>query len=85
MIAASSRRASVRPRGVEAELAQADPALGRVIAAVIARIGVQRIMPSRTTPFEALARAIVYQSVSGQAAAAILHERHPSVIVRCAA
>ncbi|HUC09577.1 MAG TPA: DNA-3-methyladenine glycosylase 2 family protein [Stellaceae bacterium] len=52
-------------------MASTDPALGRVIDAVIARIGPQRIAPSRTTPFEALVRAIVYQSVSGKAAASI--------------
>jgi DNA-3-methyladenine glycosylase II len=59
-------------RNVEDALAAADPKLGRVIAAVIARNGPQQITPSRvTSPFEALARAIVYQSVSGKAAAAI--------------
>ena len=56
---------------IEGRLASTDPALGRVIDAVIARIGPQRIAPSRTTPFEALVRAIVYQSVSGKAAASI--------------
>jgi DNA-3-methyladenine glycosylase II len=55
----------------EEELARADPALGRVIATVIAKIGRQRITPSRAAPFEALVRAIVYQSVSGKAAATI--------------
>lgn len=55
----------------EGELTKADPALGRVIAAVIGRIGEQRITPSRAAPFEALVRAIVYQSVSGKAAAVI--------------
>src|ERR1700742_3711432 len=54
---------------VEKQLTKADPALGRVIAAVIARIGPQRIAPSRASPFEALVRAVVYQSVSGKAAA----------------
>jgi DNA-3-methyladenine glycosylase II len=52
-------------------LARADPALGRVIAAVSTQIGPQAIRPSGTTPFEALARAVVYQSVSGKAAATI--------------
>jgi DNA-3-methyladenine glycosylase II len=52
-------------------LAIADPELGRVIAAVIARIGRQQIIPSRTTPFEALVRAVVYQNISGKAAGAI--------------
>lgn len=56
---------------IENRLTLADPALGRVIAAVTARIGQQRIAPSRSTPFEALVRAIVYQSVSGKAAASI--------------
>jgi DNA-3-methyladenine glycosylase II len=59
------------PLDFEAELAKADPALGRAIAAVVGRIGQQRITPSRAAPFEALVRAIVYQSVSGKAAAAI--------------
>ena len=56
---------------IENRLAATDPALGRVISAVIARIGPQRVAPSRTSPFEALVRAVVYQSVSGKAAAAI--------------
>jgi DNA-3-methyladenine glycosylase II len=56
---------------IERRLTRADPALGRVIAAVIARIGPQRIAPSRASPFEALVRAVVYQSVSGKAAASI--------------
>src|SRR5271163_3337282 len=56
---------------IEALLSRADPALGRVIEAVYAKIGRQRILPSRASPFEALTRAIVYQSVSGNAAAAI--------------
>ena len=55
----------------EKRLARADPALGRVIDAVVARIGPQRIEPSKATPFEALVRAVVYQSVSGKAAATI--------------
>jgi DNA-3-methyladenine glycosylase II len=56
---------------IEGRLAAADPALGRVIDAVVARIGRQRITPSRATPFEALVRGIVHQSVSGKAAASI--------------
>jgi DNA-3-methyladenine glycosylase II len=60
-----------RPEDIGRRLARADPALGRVIAAVISRIGPQQIAPSRATPFEALVRAIVYQSVSGKAAASI--------------
>ena len=61
---------STQPK-IERKLALADPALGRLIGAVVARIGRQRIAPSRATPFEALVRAIVYQSVSGKAAASI--------------
>lgn len=62
---------AVEQPDIEALLSKADPALGRVIEAVRAKIGRQRIMPSRASPFEALTRAIVYQSVSGNAAAAI--------------
>jgi 3-methyladenine DNA glycosylase/8-oxoguanine DNA glycosylase len=42
-----------------------------VITAVQARIRSQRPTRSRASPFEALVRAVVYQSVSGKAAAAI--------------
>jgi DNA-3-methyladenine glycosylase II len=56
---------------IESRLALADPALGRLIQAVSMRIGPQRIAPSRAAPFEALVRAVVYQSVSGKAAASI--------------
>src|SRR5271155_5758148 len=62
---------AVEQPDIEALLSKADPALGRVIEAVCAKIGRQRIMPSRASPFGALTRAIVYQSVSGNAAAAI--------------
>jgi DNA-3-methyladenine glycosylase II len=55
----------------EKMLTVADPQLGRVIAAVIARIGRQQISPSRTAPLEALVRAVAYQSVSSKAAEAI--------------
>src|SRR5271170_4478537 len=60
---------AVEQPDIEALLSKADPALGRVIEAVRAKIGRQRIMPSRASPFEALTREIVYQSVSGNAAA----------------
>lgn len=56
---------------IERRLTAADPALGRVIATVAARIGPQGVLRSRATPFEALVRAVVYQSVSGKAAASI--------------
>src|ERR1700688_3267153 len=67
----STNPRTVRLSVIENRLAATDPALGRVISAVIARIGPQRVAPSRTSPFEALVRAVVYQSVSGKAAAAI--------------
>jgi DNA-3-methyladenine glycosylase II len=70
MTSAASKSKRVRSK-IECRLASTDPALGRVIDAVIARIGPQRIAPSRSAPFEALVRAIVYQSVSGKAAASI--------------
>jgi 3-methyladenine DNA glycosylase/8-oxoguanine DNA glycosylase len=63
--------AAVQSPNLESDLARADPALGRVMSAVVARIGRQRISCSRAPPFMALVRAIVYQSISGQAAAAI--------------
>jgi hypothetical protein len=50
----------------DGELTTADPDLGSVIAAVVAGIGPRRITPSRAAPFEALARAIAYRSVSGK-------------------
>ena len=56
---------------IEDRLVRADPSLGQLIAAVRSRIGVQRIKPSPASPFEALVRAVVYQSVSGKAAASI--------------
>jgi DNA-3-methyladenine glycosylase II len=56
---------------IEQRLSRADPALGRVIAAVNARLGRQRIRPSEASPFESLVRAVVYQGVSGKAAATI--------------
>jgi DNA-3-methyladenine glycosylase II len=59
------------PPDIETELTRADPSLGRAIDAVIARTGRQRIVSSRATPFEALVRAVVYQSISGNAAGVI--------------
>jgi DNA-3-methyladenine glycosylase II len=70
MRSATGKTGRARPK-IESRLGLADPALGRTIDAVIARLGPQRIAPSRTTPFEALVRAIVYQSVSGKAATSI--------------
>jgi DNA-3-methyladenine glycosylase II len=64
---------------VEEALDAADPKLGCVIAAVIARAGRQQITPSRGTSFEVLTRAIVYQSISGKAAAAIFSRLRETV------
>jgi DNA-3-methyladenine glycosylase II len=56
---------------IEGTLSKSDPKLGRVITGVIDKIGRQRIASSRSSPFEALVRAIVYQGVSDKAAAAV--------------
>jgi DNA-3-methyladenine glycosylase II len=61
----------MRARVNEEWLISADPALGSVIAAVSARIGPQAIKPSKASPFEALVRAVVHQSVSGKSAAVV--------------
>jgi len=67
-------RLKTRDTKIEAELAKADPILGRLIKAVVAKSGQKRISSPKFTPFEALARAIVYQSVSTKAAA-VIHKR----------
>ncbi|AMN40434.1 DNA-3-methyladenine glycosylase II [Rhodoplanes sp. Z2-YC6860] len=56
---------------IERALAKADPALGRLIKVIIERSGPRHVAPSPTPPFEALVRAVVYQSVSAKAAASI--------------
>jgi DNA-3-methyladenine glycosylase II len=56
---------------IERDLVAADPHLGRVISVVVARIGLLRVKRSRASPFEAIVRAIVYQSVSARAASVI--------------
>jgi len=56
----------------ERELSAADPRLGLLIDRVIEKAGPQRFEPSPfPTHFEALARSIVYQQLSGKAAATI--------------
>ncbi len=50
-----------------AALAERDP----VMAGLVASIGPCRLRPPRRTPFEALARAIVFQQLSGRSASAI--------------
>jgi len=60
------------PDGIETALSAADPRLGRLIEEVVARGGRQRFQGSRaSTHFEAIARSIVYQQLSGKAAATI--------------
>jgi DNA-3-methyladenine glycosylase II len=56
---------------IERALTRADPALGRVIAAVTERKGRQRPSRSKVSAFEALVRAVIYQRMATQAAAAI--------------
>ena len=56
---------------IEKMLAQADPQLGQVIKAVQNRMGKLRSPLSNTTSFEALLRAIIYQQMTGKAAATI--------------
>lgn len=63
-----------RPDEVDAETAlrAADPRLGRLIDAVIERAGRQRFVASpAASHFEALTRSIIYQQLSGKAAATI--------------
>lgn len=64
---------------IDDRLMRADPSLGQLIVAVRSRIGVQRIKPSSSSPFEALVRAVVYQSVSGKAAASIFARLRKSI------
>jgi DNA-3-methyladenine glycosylase II len=56
---------------IEQVLAKADPDLGKLIDAVLPKLGLLRIKPSRVSPFEALTRAIIYQQMSDASAAAI--------------
>ena len=56
---AATTKARRLDRKIESRLALTDPALSRVIDAVVARIGIQRIPPSRATPFEALVKEMV--------------------------
>jgi DNA-3-methyladenine glycosylase II len=50
-----------------------DPKLGRLIDAVIAAAGRQNVPDSKASPFEALVRAVIYQSIAAKAAEAIYH------------
>jgi DNA-3-methyladenine glycosylase II len=55
------------PAAAARELAERDPVMARVIDAV----GPPAIRPAQRTPFEALARAICFQQLSGKAASTI--------------
>src|ERR1700750_2654056 len=67
---------------IEDRFVRGDPSLGALIIVVRSRIGVQRIKPSPASPFEALVRAVVYQSVSGKAAASIFTRLRKSIGMR---
>jgi DNA-3-methyladenine glycosylase II len=56
---------------IEATLSLADAKLGKLIEAVVSKIGRLRITAAHSSPFEALTRAIIYQQMSAGAAAAI--------------
>ena len=64
---------------IEAWLTRADPALGRAIRFVVARLGRLRLERSATPPFPALVRAVVYQQMADEAAAAIFEKLRRSV------
>lgn len=61
------------PQDAEARLSATDPQLGKLIDAVIATAGRQSVPKSKASPFEALVRAVVYQSIAARAAEAIYH------------
>ena len=56
---------------IEARLSKADPDLGRVIKALIPRLGRLRPASSKLSPFEALVRAIIHQRMTDKAAETI--------------
>jgi DNA-3-methyladenine glycosylase II len=62
---------SIDETDIEAALSLADAKLGRLITAVASKTGRLRISPSRSSPFEALVRAVIYQQLSDAAAARI--------------
>jgi DNA-3-methyladenine glycosylase II len=66
-------RRQLWPSDAENKLSALDPKLGRLIDAVIAAAGRQTAPPSKASPFEALVRAVVYQSIAAKAAEAIYH------------
>jgi DNA-3-methyladenine glycosylase II len=56
---------------IEKRLMRADPLLGRIIDAVVSRVGRQRPPRSRATPLQSLIRAVIYQRMAAAAAATI--------------
>jgi len=57
---------------VEKHLCERDPQLGRLVRAVVARSGARRFRSARLgTHYDGIARAIIYQQLSGQAAGTI--------------
>ncbi|HEX7165603.1 MAG TPA: hypothetical protein VF230_01350, partial [Acidimicrobiales bacterium] len=59
------------PRVTHSAAARALAERDEVMAALVETIGPPRIRPAQRTPFEALARAICFQQLSGKAAATI--------------
>jgi len=69
VVARERSRGRFDATGAVAALTATDPKLGRLMA----QVGPYRLRPDLArTPFEALARSIVYQQLTGRAAAAIL-------------
>ena len=60
-----------KDREIERFLAKADPVLGQMIAAVVAKAGIQRPQRDYDSSFHALARSIISQQLSTKAAATI--------------
>src|ERR1700754_4909684 len=56
---------------VEGILMRADPKLGRIIEAVVSRVGRQRPPKSKATALQSLIRAVIYQRMAATAAATI--------------
>jgi 3-methyladenine DNA glycosylase/8-oxoguanine DNA glycosylase len=64
---------------IEAVLSLADAKLGKLIEAVVSKIGRLRITAAPSSPFEALTRAIIYQQMSAGAAATIYKKLQQSI------
>jgi len=64
-------KALAKKSGVEAKLMAADVKLGRLIRAVVTKVGKQRAQRNANTAFEALVRAITHQQMVDPAAGAV--------------